>query len=63
MVQIPDSFDIVAKGQSIDVRTRALTSEIRITGINLTADQAAALARLVNLSDGEQNLEIEIKVD
>jgi hypothetical protein len=63
MPDIPDSFELVAKGRKINVRTQASSDEIRIGRVNLTADQAAALARLVNLNDGETDLLIEIKRD
>ena len=60
-VTIPDAFEIITQGKLITVVTQATVDQIRITDINLTADQAAALARLINLSDGEANLKIEIK--
>ncbi|KPK36244.1 MAG: hypothetical protein AMJ65_16455 [Phycisphaerae bacterium SG8_4] len=59
-VEIPGTFELVAKGRSVTVVTQATVDQIKISDINLTADQAASLARLVNLSNGDVDLKIEI---
>lgn len=63
MAVIPDVFEIVIKGDAIVMTTQALSDTITMARINLDSDQAAALTRLINLADGQEDLKVEIKLN
>jgi hypothetical protein len=63
MAEIPDTFELVVKGKAVTVVTRATNEQINFTGVNLSSDQAASLARLINLNDGETDLHVEVRVN
>lgn len=59
MPQIPDTCEFDVEHDQIELKTRANGDFIEIRGINLCADEAAALAYLVNT---DNHLTIEVKV-
>ena len=61
MPEVEDECTFYTTTDQIKFRTQTNGDEIRIRGIDLSQDQAASLAWLVN-ADGAVELEISIKI-
>lgn len=60
MPEIDEDFEITSEPNLIHLQTNAENDTISIAGVNLTQDQVATLAYLIN---GEDTLKIEISVN
>jgi len=58
MAQIPETCEFDVKPDQLELRTRTNGDTIKISGLNLSKEQAAAVAWLVNF---DNDLTIEIK--